>query len=521
MRSGNTTKQASAGKLIAGEFGRVSSKAQEDAVEFDRVSSKSQEDKFSLISQKKLASEYAQRHGLRIVSAWSEVESASKEEGRKKFFEMLDYIKDHGIKNVIFDKVDRAVRGFKSAVMIEELVDKHGVRFHFARENLVIHAGSPPQDKIRFYLGTILAKYYIDNLKQEINKGLEARVVDGHWNHKAPLGYLNYTDPARRMAAVIIDPVMGPAVREVFELYGTGNYTYVQLAEVLSRRAEKPVSWKSVPAVLANPFYYGERRVKGELLGRGLHEPLIDKALFDACQKVRGIRARQFQENPQKRQHEKPFIQLMKCATCGHAITGETVKNSRGSLYVYYRCSYAPCKASKRRVPQVEIDRQISAAFAPFEAFTPKATRAFVDALRLGMTSREESTRERVEELEGEYQEIRDMMERLNEAFVRQEVAQESYERRLDALKAKHDRVFVELQAVRKADHKTYSHTLDLIQHFTCLRDFQKLGEFMLAKAEISKILLSNRTLDNGRLHFNYVFPLNDLIQLTGTRNWW
>jgi hypothetical protein len=333
--------------------------------------------------------------------------------------------------------------------------------------------------------------------------------------------YLNYTDKATKTATVIVHPTLGPAVREVFELYSTTNYTYVQLAEFLSRRWEKPFPWKSIPGLLSNPFYYGERRVKGELIGPGIHQPLIDKALFDACQKIRGIRARQYLENPEKRQHEKPFIRLMKCGTCGHAITGETVKNSRGNLYVYYRCSYAPCKASKKRVSQRDLDRQISAAFAPFEAFTPKATSAFVDALRSGMANLEEYTRERIRELEEDYQEIRGIMERLNEIFVRQEIMQETYERRFEAHKQKHDQVFAELQAVRAANHKTFGHSLDLIQHFTCLKDFQKLGEFLLSKAEISKVLLSNRTLENGRFRFNYVFPLDDLIQLTTSRVWW
>jgi chromosome segregation ATPase len=177
--------------------------------------------------------------------------------------------------------------------------------------------------------------------------------------------------------------------------------------------------------------------------------------------------------------------------------------------------------ASRKRISQRDLDRQISAAFAPFEAFTPKATSAFVDALRVSMENLEEYTKERVRELEEEYQEMRTKLERLNDIFVRQEIEQETYERRLDTLKQKHDQVFSELQAVRKADHKTFGHSLDLIQHFTCLKDFQKLGEFLLSKAEISKVLLSNRILDNGRFRFNYVFPLDDLIQLTTTRVWW
>ena len=88
------------------------------AVGFFRVSSTDQRDGQSLNAQNTLASDYSGRAGLSIVRHWSEAESASKEKERKKFFEMIEFVKKNEIKDVIFDKVDRAVRGFKSAVII-------------------------------------------------------------------------------------------------------------------------------------------------------------------------------------------------------------------------------------------------------------------------------------------------------------------------------------------------------------------------------------------------------------------
>lgn len=130
------------------------------AVIFDRVSSEDQRDGYSLDAQRSAGLAYAQRFGLQIVRPWSVRESASKEEDRKEFFDMIEFVKQNKIEAVIFDKVDRACRGLKSAVMIEELMDHYGVKFHFTREHLVIDKESPPQEKLRFYLGIILAKYY-------------------------------------------------------------------------------------------------------------------------------------------------------------------------------------------------------------------------------------------------------------------------------------------------------------------------------------------------------------------------
>ncbi|QQR52006.1 recombinase family protein [bacterium] len=59
-----------------------------------RVSSKSQEDEgYSLDSQLKLLQSYCQAKGLVVERVFKIAETASKEQGRKIFHEMLDYIK--------------------------------------------------------------------------------------------------------------------------------------------------------------------------------------------------------------------------------------------------------------------------------------------------------------------------------------------------------------------------------------------------------------------------------------------
>src|SRR5690606_30319690 len=156
-------------------------------------------------AQDTLGNKYARENNLKIVKSWSVDESASKEADRKHFFAMIEYIREHGVRHVIFDKVDRACRGLKSAVQIEELINEIGVKFHFTREHLVIDELSPPQEKLRFYLGIILGKYYIDNLKTEINKGLQARQDAGLWNNKAPFGYRNTRVGKSQKAIIVID----------------------------------------------------------------------------------------------------------------------------------------------------------------------------------------------------------------------------------------------------------------------------------------------------------------------------
>ena len=112
-------------------------------VEFWRVSSTDQRDGFSLKAQEEKAKEYSDLNSLKSSRNWSVSESASQEFDRKKFFEMIDYVTENGIKNVVFDKVDRACRGLRAAVVIEDLIES-GVCFHFVRDNLVVNKESAP-----------------------------------------------------------------------------------------------------------------------------------------------------------------------------------------------------------------------------------------------------------------------------------------------------------------------------------------------------------------------------------------
>lgn len=87
------------------------------AIEFNRVSSAEQLEGNSLEAQQNGNQEYARKHKLKIVRSWSVDESASKELDRKQFDEAVQFVRSEGIKHIIFHKVDRAVRGFRGALL--------------------------------------------------------------------------------------------------------------------------------------------------------------------------------------------------------------------------------------------------------------------------------------------------------------------------------------------------------------------------------------------------------------------
>lgn len=92
------------------------------AVLWARVSTKEQsEEGYSLDAQVKMLRDYAVKNDLKIIKQFIVPESASGKQERKRFQEMLQYLRDNSkIKHVLFEKVDRATRNFKDSVKLND-----------------------------------------------------------------------------------------------------------------------------------------------------------------------------------------------------------------------------------------------------------------------------------------------------------------------------------------------------------------------------------------------------------------
>src|SRR6185295_16191840 len=123
-----------------------------DAVKYARVSSKEQEKEgFSIPAQLKLLDQYAQTQGLKIVREFVDAETA-KRTGRTGFDE----------------KTDRLYRNLKDYVTIDEL----NLEIHFVKENVILSHDSRSSEKFMHGIKVLMAKNYIDNLSEEIKKGM-------------------------------------------------------------------------------------------------------------------------------------------------------------------------------------------------------------------------------------------------------------------------------------------------------------------------------------------------------------
>ena len=295
---------------------------------YARVSSREQErEGFSIPAQLKLLKEYALKQGFQIVNEYSDAETAKKA-GRTNYNAMLEFLKANPhIKTVLVEKTDRLYRNFKDYVTLED----YDLEVHLVKESTVISKNSKSHDKFIHGIKVLMAKNYIDNLSEEISKGLKEAVEEGYWPFKPPYGYLRGAKKE-----LIIDKSTILFIRRAFELFATGKYSIRQLCEHLFLegyyyKADRPKITQCVlESILKNVFYVGQMNCNG-IIYQGKHAPIVSRDLFDKVQ----LAFLKTSRSRVRKNFDFLYPGIAKCGICGYAFCGERQKGN-----VYYRCSH-------------------------------------------------------------------------------------------------------------------------------------------------------------------------------------
>lgn len=120
--------------------------------------------------------DYAKKKGFEIVQEYSDAETAKKA-GRTNYNAMLAFLKSNpDIKTVLVEKTDRLYRNFKDYVTLED----YDLEVHLVKEGSIISKNSKSHDKFIHGIKVLMAKNYIDNLSEEIAKGLHEGLEQGY-----------------------------------------------------------------------------------------------------------------------------------------------------------------------------------------------------------------------------------------------------------------------------------------------------------------------------------------------------
>ena len=311
------------------------------SVLYARVSSKEQSEGYSIPAQLKLLREYAHSNAFKVLHEFVDVEAA-KTTGRKRFGEMVKFLEESKDCNtVIAEKTDRLYRNFLDSITLEDL----GVEIHLPKEAQIIGKNSRSQTKLMHGFQVLIARNFIDNLREEVRKGMREKAEQGIFPTRPPLGYRNN----KAEHTIEADPSNAPVAKRIFELYGTGEYSLRALRKQIRIETGKTIQKGYLQKILRNRFYSGVFVWDG-VSYRGTHPLIIDPEIYERVQRVFSGNNR-----PKYRKHEFAFSGLLTCALDQCTVTAEIKK----AKYIYYHCTGYRGKCGLPYMPEKELGERL------------------------------------------------------------------------------------------------------------------------------------------------------------------
>ncbi|MBU1151425.1 recombinase family protein, partial [Patescibacteria group bacterium] len=276
--------------------------------------------------------DYAKQNSLFVIKEFFESRTA-KEPGRPVFNQMLSEIEKGNASGILAWNPDRLARNSIDGGKVIYLVDTQKIT---SLKFPTFWFDTTPQGKFMLSVAFGQAKYYTDNLRENILRGIRQKLRRGELPAKAPMGYFN--EP--RLRTIEPDKQTFRKMKQILEAFATSSFTLSQIRDKmfslgLVGRNGEPCNLSTVEGLLKNPFYYGMFYYRGELT-QGSHKPMISKKLFDKIQKAIFHNGK-----PRKKwiKEELIFKNFAVCGECRYQITGERHIKKSGLVFEYYRCT--------------------------------------------------------------------------------------------------------------------------------------------------------------------------------------
>jgi DNA invertase Pin-like site-specific DNA recombinase len=190
--------------------------------------------------------EFATREKLEIVATFSESRTA-KSPGRPIFKEVLSKIESGEADAILSWHPDRLARnsidGGYLIYLLDtgKLLDLKFPSFWFDKT---------PQGKFMLNLAFGQSKYYVDNLSENVKRGLRQKIRNGVWPSQAPYGYLN--NKATR--GIELDLEKFKVVKKAFETFAKEKVSFTDVSLITKRDCKRVVNQlASVKSIKCSP----------------------------------------------------------------------------------------------------------------------------------------------------------------------------------------------------------------------------------------------------------------------------
>ncbi len=466
---------------------------------------------YSLESQEKLLSEHAEKRGYKISKIYKIAETASKDFARKSFYEMFEFATKNNVDIILCEKIDRLTRSLKSAGIADDWVKAEPNReIHFVKENFILNSNTRAHENLVWDMKVAIARFYSNNLSEEVKKGHKEKVAQGWYPSKAPLGYVSVGKKGHKTHELNL--VKAPLVRKMFEFYSTGGYSLLSLvekmfAEGLRTHGGNRLVKSRMASLLSDPYYYGKILWNGQIY-EGKHEPLITKELYDRVRDVLHGRT-----TPRRTKHLFVFKGHIHCTACSKLITWESSKgHTYGHCNKYNNC---PVKAWYK---ESDLLDQLLPAFRQLKITNPRLLEWVRKALKESHADIAQFSESAIGELNKQLALIQNRLDRLYDDKLDQKISQEMYDRKFEQYSKEKETILKSLGKHSKTNDK-YQELGALLFDVS-----QNAGELFVKAGVVQKrkmigYALTNVKIENGLLNYEYTKPFKLLFEAVKQTN--
>ena len=463
-----------------------------------RVSSREQErEGFSLDVQVDALRQYSERHNGEIIRLFRIAETASKQDERSAFKELMTFAKKnaHKLDRLLFYKVDRAARNLFDYVELERLESEFGVQFISVAQP----TENTPAGRMQRRMLASMASFYTEQQSIDVKEGIVRRVESGLFPSKPPYGYRNVRIDGRSI--VEVHPENARLIRRIFDLYAYHSLTLDTLPNALAKEgfvylpSTPKVGRSKLYAMLTDRSYIGEIKFRDQW-HPGTHEPLIDRKLWDRVQSLLGQKV--------YKSHQMTYASdLIECAHCGSPITGERkLKQTKSGVreYVYYRCTkYHKGDHPRIRLTENALDQQMLTIFDSLRVEDDEFRVLFREQLRQATNWDERSSAEKAKQFQEELAQVRDQQNRLLNLRMLEEIDANTFASKSRELRDREAELKLEIDVADRGRHETIDIAVKAFELSQSLRERWLTADYA-AKRRILEIICLNCSLDDVNL---------------------
>lgn len=355
---------------------------------------------YSIAAQIEKLKAFCLSQGWEIVEIYIDDGYSAKDTNRPQFKEMMKRIKGGGVDVLLVYRLDRLTRSVSDLYEILKELDQYNCKFKSATE---VYDTTSAIGRLFITLVAALAQWERENTAERVRMGLEKKTKLGEWKGGSPPYGYKIVDEK-----LVVDEHESKIVKEVFKLAKQfGFYTIAKQFTTKGIPTRKGGDWHvdSIRGIANNPLYAGyltfnenvkdhKKPPREQTLYEGNHERIIERDEFWELQDILDKR-RTF--GGKRETSNYYFSSLLKCARCGHSMSGHKGNNGRKT----YRCSGK--KAGKKCTSHIILeDSVVKSVFAYLEK---------VVVFESDETTGEYPT-ERIDELNNELTYIRKIMKK-------------------------------------------------------------------------------------------------------------